>query len=200
MEPELKTMSREDTTGSRAFSLIELLVVTAIVLLLLGAAVTSLNSVTSNAVLNRTGQSVADALILARQEAITKNRDVEVRFFQRGAGGAQAIQSWILTEDGTAQVPLSRMLTLPETVRWNTNHSPIVSADASVSGTMSIPSTPLQPYTGFRFRPDGSVAQGVGATNNYLTLQLLSEKRDPPVNFYALQVNAFNGKVSTHRP
>ncbi len=62
------------TRSSRAFSLVELLLVMAIIGILLVLTVPSLTNVSRSMSLSRSGQSLADAIVLAQQQATTLNR------------------------------------------------------------------------------------------------------------------------------
>ncbi len=81
------TFSRpKPNTGKRcantAFTLIEMLVVVALMLIFLSLAVPAVSSVLAGVNLGRGGQQIADQIMLGRQNALTRNCSVEVRFIR----------------------------------------------------------------------------------------------------------------------
>jgi prepilin-type N-terminal cleavage/methylation domain-containing protein len=64
------------------FSLVELLVVIAILVLLATVSLPAFNSITRGSNLQRAGQMIGDQFALARQEAVARNRDVIVQFYE----------------------------------------------------------------------------------------------------------------------
>lgn len=184
----------------KAFTLLELLVVMAIVILLASMAVPAFNSITVGSNLNRAGQIVGDQIALARQEAVTKNREVQVRFYDVATNQSwRGIQIWRVEQTGTGtnNIAVNRMITLPDGIVINstTNLSPLLTADGSLSGASNVP-----PYRGFRFRANGATDSSVTAANGYLTLQQANAQGNPPKNYYTVQINPMTGKVIAFRP
>lgn len=206
-ERRLSTIIRQ----AQAFSLVELLVVIAIVAILTSFAAPSLSSVISGSNLNRAGQLVNDQLALARQEAVTKNCDIHVRFFTLntpGLSGVRGVQLWRVEESATGPVTnaFGRMVLLPDGVLINSNSSlsPLLSLSSStggISGSTNLPSYGNVSYKGFRIRANGSMDNAIAA-NNYLTLQNANPPptASAPDNYYTLQVNPITGKVISYRP
>jgi len=212
MNPE-RILTKQSTSknAGRAFSLIELLVVIAIVALLTSVAAPSVSSVIAGSNLNRAGQLVNDQLAIARQEAVTKNCDIHVRFFTINSGnqsGIRGIQLWRVEEGATGPVTnaFGRMVLLPEGVLINPANtlSPLLtlsSAAGGSSGTMNLPTYGNASYTGFRIRANGTLDKTVAA-NNFLTIQNANPppSANVPDNYYTLQVNPITGKVLSYRP
>ena len=73
----------------RGFSLVELLTVMCIIIIITAVAIPAFNSITSGSNLNRAGQLISDQISLARQEATSKNRDVQVVFYNLTDGPTQ---------------------------------------------------------------------------------------------------------------
>lgn len=189
----------------RAFSLIELLTVVVIMVILAVLAVPAVSSMMRASTLSRGGQMVGDMLSVARQEAVTRNRDVEVRFYyltNDGGKGWRAIQLWTLeqTANGPATNTSSRITQLPDGVVIATNDSlsPLVS-DSPHSGTVSLGAYGSTPYRSFRFRPSGATEIAVG-DSDFLTLVPASDTAARPANFYTLQVDSLTGKAKVIRP
>jgi uncharacterized protein (TIGR02596 family) len=197
--------------GRGAFSLVELLVVIAIIVLLASFAAPALNSVVRGSSLNRAGQMIADQLAFARQEAVTKNRDIQVRIFTSDSvtnGGVSGLQLWQVEEglSGPTTNSVGRVQKLPVGVVFNPNAtvSPLLSISTNgggVAGSMNIPSLGAVNYTGFRIRANGMLDNAIG-TNNFVTLQNSTPPATAsvPANFYTIQVNPITGKVINYRP
>ncbi len=123
-------------TESRAFSLVELLVVTAVIVVLMAVAVPALNSVLAGSGVSRAGQMISDAFVLARQEAVSKNRDVYVRFFKftDGADATAAVARGAGLEQGPGAGWQGRRREIDEVPRGNL-HQPRDDALAAVGAT-----------------------------------------------------------------
>lgn len=192
------------------FSLVELLVVVAVLAILLTLSVPAANQLLSSTTLARSGQQFSDQLVLAWQTAITRNRDVEVRFIEMGDEGDRkfrAMQAWIVDDRGMEREPLGRMVRLPDTIVINEApaNSPLVfGSGATLSGTDHFGAAGDARYVGFRFRANGETdlsGGSVGSGNNFFLLQHLRDPADAvPDDFYAIQINPLTGRVSAFRP
>lgn len=190
--------------GVRAFTLIELLVVIAIFGIMASLAVPGLSSIVRAGALARGGQAVGDQIILARQEAQSRNRDVEVRLIELDdpeTPGYRAVQLWAFDEYGNAPAPLGRLVKLPEGVVIATNElSPLLFAEPDLAGATNFPSAGSRPYQAFRIRAGGRPSSAITSANNYLTVQLARDTGVPPANFYAVRLDPLTGRLSIHRP
>ena len=102
------------------FTLVELLVVMAIIAVLAAASVTAFRSVSSALGLSTAGQVVASEITTARQTALTFSEEVEVRFYfypdpVTGASQFNAVQSFSTT-DGTNFTQVDRMSYMPASI------------------------------------------------------------------------------------
>lgn len=192
---------------SRAFSLVELLVVMAIIVLLLTLAGPSLSTVLTGSNLARSGQTVGDYLTLAHQEAIAKNRDVYLRLYKTPAlvGGQpswNALQIFRVDSDGvtTATNPVTRVIRLADnTIVAEGTLSPLLSRMDSVSDLKYGPKDAAEGRQ-LHFRANGEVS-GPAVTSDYLTvLNARDESNSDPSNYYTVQINSITGKVTTYRP
>ena len=191
----------------RGFTLFELLCVMTILTILLAVTLPSLDSVMKGSKLNRAGVLMADSLSLARQEAVTRNREVEVRFYNFASPQMQGWRGFQIfrveqTASGRTVVATSPVKLLPEgtEITADTSFSPILFADATVGGSTTLPSSGAATYTGFRFRPNGSTSGDINATNNFLTLQNSQGTKPPADGYYTLQINTVTGKVNAFTP
>ena len=185
-----------------AFSIVELLVVIAVILLLTSLTIPAFNSIAVGSNLNRSGQLVGDQISLARLTAVTKNREMQVRLFAMTNGmtkGWRGIQVWRIeqTPAGPTNIPSGRLMVFPEGIAVDPARSPLLGADAAVTGTLSLPAYGTLAYCGFRFRATGSTDSSVTASKNYLTLQQVGTASS---NFYTIQVNPITGKTTVFRP
>lgn len=193
----------------KAFSLIEMLVVIAIVALLASMTLPAFHSVTSGVTLERGGQDIASLLALARENAIAKSRPVEIRLIKSTSSSGQTVyrgvQPWIVKDDSGTMKPLARLTWLPDAVAISEKAqlSPIFGANVQ-SGFMTVAGSNY-PYVTFGFRPNGSLVAGtnlISSTNSCLTV--VAEKdlvsSAAPQNFYSIYINPTTGDVRTFRP
>lgn len=188
-----------------AFSLVELLVVVAIIGIMASIAVPAFSSISAANGITRGGQLLGDQIILARQEATTRNRDVEVRLIDMTNGissGITGIQLWLADESGNFS-PLGKLQKLPESVVVTSNalYSPLLNMG---NGTMSASGPAAnRPYKAFRIRATGSPSgsSAISTNNNFLTIILEKDaSRTPPDNYYSVSVNPVTSKVKIYRP
>ncbi len=184
----------------RGFSILELLIVCAIIGLLAVMTIPALTSVLMGSALTRAGDSVRDTIALARQEALAKNRDVQVWFFADAGGSGMAAARIDDGESGPSTNLVIRPFRFPDRIVLSTNggRSPLLDS-GGVSGQAAAFGKAGVPFRGFRIRADGSLDASVGS-NNFVTLQSANETADPPRNYYAVQINPFTAKISIFRP
>ena len=222
--------TRRPQQALRGFTLVELLVVIAMIALLATFAVPSIDSMLGANDINRSQQAVQDSLAFARQTAIARNRRVEVRFYKldhpESVGSDQtfcAMQAFLIDESNKV-TPVGRITRLPRSVLMNeaaANSSLIRNlTDKNFSDPSNDPKISLgsngTSYTAkaFQFRPDGST--NLSPTGNWFvtihaTRSGLAETfRDdrlggtnatrPPLNFVTLQIDPVSGSVRSYRP
>lgn len=213
-----------------AFSLIEMMVVLGIVGLLLAFSAPNLFSLISSNSLTGEGSVLRNQLTFAQQTAVSKNADVEVRFFKMTDYSAaqteelfRAFQLFQYNTEGEL-IPISSFFRIKAPVAvhdklstlLNTASGGATSVDKEygfVSPRAGKSDAPvgeggrLEPtdYVAFRFRPDGSTDLPFKTANDdtwYITL-VQGEgalKTNDPDNYVCLQVNPYNGQVSEFRP
>lgn len=205
--------------GRRGFTLVETLVVLAIVGVLAAISIPAVNSVMNSYNLNSAGQSVLSQLTLARQEALANNCQVEVRFYQmpnaKGAMVYRAIQTFRENSDsvnGIKIIPISKPYFLPNGT-WMVYDPSVTTVSTLFNTTVSgartsegdsahpLPSPyGVSPFVCFRFRPNGRTDL---ASSSLITIAVESAPivaNNLPSNFITLQIDPVNGSVRSYQP
>jgi uncharacterized protein (TIGR02596 family) len=201
-------------TGTRAFTLIELLAVTAIIVVMMVLAAPAFTSLGKASALTNASRALLDEIGLARQTAMTTNTPVELRLFKLPAHADsttaapsqyRAVQTFLVQNTGTGALGKARFL-----------DAPIVIFDAaqssSIAGKLPEQTAPAGAklpgvntnyrYRSFRFKPDGSTDLAIDVAW-YLTL---GSANDPvgasgvPQNFITVQIDPQNGRTQVFRP
>jgi uncharacterized protein (TIGR02596 family) len=194
------------------FTLVELLVVMAILTILVALSVSTFRSVNSALGLSTGTQAMVSELTTARQTALTLDETVQVRFYQypdsTGATSTteyQALQSFY-TKDQSNYFPLDKILFLPPTIMISSNvtySSPIGSATAKTPAT-SDPSIQVNgighnyTYTYVNFKSNGTIDPL--STSWFVTLYEKRFVSTTPLNFTTVSVDPQNGRLSVFQP
>lgn len=196
----------------RGFSLIELLLVIAIIAIASSLTIPAFNQVTAGYDMSSAGASVIAQLSSARQTAITRNRNVEVRFYSYAEMGNparfRAIQSFILNP-GTAgnnptYTPLGRMQKLPQRICFDGGATLSPLLGSLQNGTVSIPGAGTSyKYASITFRPDGSAITSASNDKQFLTLKearLDDPSTSLPNDYVVIQIFPETGQAKSFRP
>jgi uncharacterized protein (TIGR02596 family) len=205
---------RKQAQGSlSAFSLIELLVVVAIIAVLLTLTSSGLGNLTSSLRIAQATEGVIGQFHLAKQRAMARNVNVEARIYQLPASGIslQAFRSvWLVEVDESRSnsTPLLRPFHLPDGVVFGEN--------VALSSLMDLPLTndanltfpgygnSLQ-YRAIRFYPNGSTALTNADGGAFLTCYSARTDADlslasAPNNYATIQIVPQTGAVRVYRP
>ena len=205
----MKSLQATHSKRSRAFSLVELLVVIALIAILSALAVPALNSIQQSGRVSQALAQVLSSFSLAAQKASSEDRTVTVRLLKGANGNYAALQLVEIMPDGTARA-LDRAVSLPEGVAFAScpTLSSFFSLPEMASGAGDPPVSGLpsgDSYRPFQVRPDGRLVWSVSNSISqswFLTVLALraSGSSTPPANFATIQVDPVNGRLSVYRP
>ncbi len=214
----------------RGFSLVEMMLVLAVVAILMAFAAPNLFSLISANTLSSEGSVVRNQLTLAQQLAVSKSADVEVRFFKVADFSAaqteaafRGFQLFQFDQNGDMspvseffriRAPIGIHQTLSTLLQpgigstaqdkkfgYDSPRLGLYDAPAGTGGAL-VPTH----YVSFRFRPDGGtdLPARAGSDTWYITLvqgeNTLNQGINEIFNYVCLQVNPHNGQITEFRP
>lgn len=210
---------------TRGFSLLELLVVMAVIATLMALAAPAVTAINRGTHLTAGGNLLVDNLKLARQTAIAQNKPVEVRFYELPgeAGNPPAyrgLQLFIFDQPASVHPrPLAAIQKLPGVIvmapgrgtdaGYARKFSLLLSDANQQEGSDTPPglSTPTF-YKAVLFLPSGSAdlpPSVPGTSGEQWCISLKNEndptqKDRPAHNFYTARLDAVSGHVQIYRP
>lgn len=209
------------------FSLVEMLIVLTVLGILFAVAAPNLFTLMQASSLSSEGSLIRNKLTQAQQMALSKNTDVEVRFYRMADPGAAELEEefrafqFFQYNDRGKLVPVSNFFRIKPPVLISEQYSTLLQPGsnrdsagreygfvAPSEGVDDVPvgnSVETTEYVSFRFRPDGSTdLPGRTGSDDTWYLTLLQgggqQGGGMPTNFYTVQVDPFNGRVSVFRP
>lgn len=203
------------TSSDRGFTLPELLVVIAVIGILAALIAPAFGPLVRSSNITKASSLITDEFNLARQLALTQNRDVEVRFYRLPSRNDpsnvqfRAFRSHLL--DGTDPAkskPLSKVRTFPDGVIISDSavFSSLLDTNLTArKGVEAIPGIPGDtPYTSFLFRANGGTNLAPISGNWFITVYTenvpVNQKTGLPDNYFVAQVDPVTGRVRTFRP
>ena len=196
---------------SRAFSLVELMVVMAIIAILVGLAIPAFNSIGKASALTNSGYLVEDQLKLARQMAVAQNRKVAVRFYNtEGDIGKDkeycALRVYISNETAEKPIAAGALKKLPSGIVMSSDPKFSTLLNNGFEGMEDLPGAPGVKYRQVEFGPTGGTSldmNGAGGDKWFLTLKAENDKGDttsPAKNFITVMIDPVNGRTKTFQP
>lgn len=191
----------------RSFSLLEMLLVMAVLAGLVVLAMEGYSATVQAAAVTTGAEMISDALTEARTSAVAQNTTVEVRIYdlppQSGASPVyDALQlHWVKADLTTPPVASPLLLPAWIVIDATETHSTLIAANTNIP-PLDTGDTRLNSQTRvFHFLPDGSTDLNP-ATNWFMTVRAASQS-DPahfPSNWACIQVDATTGRAQIYRP
>lgn len=204
---------RRSWHAARGFTLMEMIVVVALVAMIFAFAAPYTFSALRAASLTTAGDTLMQKISLAQQRSLTENRPIglDLYFYDKdGLQGCHAVQ--LVKFD-----PLTNLATpLEEPTYWSEGRALLVEGVLSpmFTGTLTAADTgpaAQEPFkaleaTFYRilFYPNGTTSLRVPLRDAYLTLIAVQNYQedlsDPPANYYTVQVDPVTGRTRSYRP
>jgi len=196
-------------TRSQAFTLIEILVVIAIMAVLLSIVAPILNSTMDAGLVTQAATIVANEFTIGHLKAIAENRPITLRFIRKDAASSFDRMQLIVTDAQGNTSAVDRVTPLPQGTAIAKSATLSTFLDTSVvsenNATNADPPVPgfgkAYRYIQFSFRPRGSLDLDI-TKQWFATVVFLRDDKPSgvPANFVTLQLDPVNGGLCTYRP
>jgi len=218
VQSRISSASTLDAKGSRAFSLLELLIVMTIIVIMASLMGPTLNSALRGTALTQATDKVLGVLSIAHQTAITKAQTVEVRLYSYvnpetpgDTGQGHAIQAFSVDDNGV-YTPLMKAQILPNTVIIATNSTLstlMALTNSSAPTAYAIPRVSNN-YSCSSFQYYRSGATSLASSSQPTTVwgitvvnmidMMGANASTLPVNYATVVIDPYNGSLKTYRP
>ncbi len=191
-----------------AFSLLELLVVVAIVIGLAAMVVPSISSLLSSHRITDTGARISALIERGRMHATVRHCVVGVRFFESSQNSGEFVAASlveIITDPDSSNSlhtnTLSRPFRFPEPIILSQAHSSLLTPDPSAeNGSDTVNGLGMLFYRDFLIFPDGSTSLAPSSINPYLgVLDRRDIANDDARNPLFLSIDPRTCRISTFR-
>jgi uncharacterized protein (TIGR02596 family) len=204
---QLISMPCRPVNSKGAFSLLELLVVMAIILLLSAMATPAITSLLESNSLSSAGQTLVGQIDLARQTASTSGQTIQVRLLHLGTSdaGYDAVQIG-RTDVNSNWIAVGRLVRFPRTAvvsEDTTNVSPLLATPHLETGTMAVGGLGSAPYAAISIRPSGVVEPATSDMSRFflgIVPWRAGNSDSVPANFVFVQINPETGNTLVYRP
>lgn len=209
-------MKTPATSRPAGFSLLELIVAIAVIVLVMMMLVPAFSTLGRASHLTTATATVLDELNLARQTALTRNRLVEVRFYYLRDEvdptlAYRAIRSFVSDEAGDHLAPQGALKAFPVgTVALNDLKFSTLLSDTTrppkADEVEDLQNAPATRYKSIRFRPTGGVELSPYTNTNDNWFLSIKNAHDtsypdrPADNFATIQLDPVTGRARQLRP
>jgi uncharacterized protein (TIGR02596 family) len=216
---KVRCQMRLDTVRSRAFTLIELLAVIAVIGLITATTVPMLFSTMKANRLSAAGEELVNRISLAQQMAVSRNHEIELRFYHyvdpEDPASKDHYRSTLIAQPAPDPNAPGSVETIVLSDMSYLRNGIVIANDETLSPILTEASRNDYPdadgrirgatasYKTIRFFPDGSCDVILVTNKAYLTVV---EERDfavvggIPKNFFAVQVDHYTSRATTYRP
>ena len=194
-----------------AYTLVEMIVVSGIIVLLVSLAVPSILDLLKSMRMTHAAHKVQECLTQAQGMATSFNRDVEVRLYRAGGGfyseetSGHGIQLFKIGDDanpkvsGVQMIPEGSEERLPVSVQFSLNDT--FTSLWKLPVRVEQAQKGIREYVAFRYRPDGSTDL---PEDQKWSLSLVPHPADVssslPANFAVFMIDPVTGHISSFRP
>ncbi len=184
-----------------AFSLVELLLVIAILVILFALAGVAFNNVGEGSALTGAGQTIRSQLALAAQHAAAQNEVVAVRIYS----SMEPPRLAMVTSDAGNDRFLGRAVILPQSIAFDTasQFSSVLGLDAVTESASAPSGLAGEQYREVRIRPDGRTSLSMADEPWTLTVKGRNSQPDgtkPAPNFITVVIDPLTAATRGFQP